>query len=151
MSNQNVATPTEFVRAIEDKIIFDEFACDMAADKYNHKAPFYFTEKCNSLAINWPLGCWLWLNPTFINLTDWIDKCKEQKARGCKTVTIWPLSSDSNQLDVWMQNRVIIVHGRIWPLNVRSCMLTVWDNNAFPGISHVSWDRSLGVMEWLKR
>jgi hypothetical protein len=125
MSNQNLATPWSFVKAVERH--FDiKFRYDMAAAAINKKAPHYVTKRQNALAIDWPLDGWCWLNPPFENLTDWIRKCRVEKGRGCQIVTVWPLSGDLNQITTWQEANVNIIHGRIWP-TVRACMLCKWD------------------------
>ena len=120
--NQNISTPWEFVKAVEEyKGI--KFLYDMAASgPIDKKAPLYYTEWDDSLSIDWPLDGWCWLNPTFRNLTKWVNKCAEQKELGCKIVSVWPLSGDLNQVPTYLEAGVDIIHGRIWP-EVRGCML----------------------------
>lgn len=142
MSNQNVSTPREFIKAVE-KYYGIKFKYDMAASEENHKAPEYFTEKDDSLSIDWPLDGWCWLNPTFINLTQWINKCLQQMRRGCKIISIWPLSGDLNQIPTYENATVSIIHGRIWPV-VRGCMLCKWDLSDTWGltINGLKWDKT---------
>jgi len=140
MNTQNTETPLIFVQQVQ-KYLDIKFKYDMAADSNNFKAPYYFTEKDDSLSMDWPLDGWCWLNPTFKNLTKWIKKCKEQKDRGCCIVSIWPLSCDKNQIETFTKSSVFVIHGRIWP-NVRGCMLCVWiHKQPIIWVTGLSWDK----------
>ena len=145
-SNQSVATPQIFVDEVA-RLFNIMFAYDMAASRENAKCIGYFIEADNSLKMDWPLGDWLWLNPPFKRLGLWVDKCIEQKARGCKIVSIWPLSGDLNQIDVWVNCDVSIIHGRIWP-EVRGVMLCRWDAKLPPAIRGLRWDKKNLVHSW---
>lgn len=146
MSTQNTETPQEFVTAVENYLGI-KFKYDLAGTEENKKAPIVFTESDNSLSIDWPTDGWCWLNPTFKNLTKWVAKCHEQYVRGCKIVTLWPLSGDLNMIYVWKNTDVYIVHGRIWPL-VRGCMICKFDfskmNNTV--IHGVRWNKKLSIL-----
>jgi len=147
--NQNIATPWAFIHAVE-KYFKIKFKYDMAALKCNAKAPKYFTRKNDSLsAVDWPRYGWLWLNPTFINLTKWINKCNEQKNRGSKIISIWPLSGDKNQIVTYENAEVYIVHGRVWP-EVRGCMVCKWDLDSFlmPMVYGLTWDGKALTDRW---
>jgi phage N-6-adenine-methyltransferase len=141
MSNQNVATPEQFVKAIENHLGI-RFKYDLAADAENKKAAIYYDEYENSLAQEWPTDGWCWLNPPFKKLTKWINKCEEQAALGSKIVSIWPLSGDANCIPVWRMANVYIIHGRVWS-QVRSCMVCVWGLETYRrgGIEGLVWDR----------
>lgn len=147
MSTQNTETPWPFIRAVE-KYFDIRFAYDMAADDGNRKAPKHYDGRDNSLAMDWPLDGWLWLNPPYRNLTAWTRKCVEQYRRGCKIISIWPLSGDLNQVDVWRSARVYVIHGRIWPL-VRGCMLSVWSlDTLIKNPTGLRWDGEKLSKEW---
>ena len=123
--DQNIQTPVEFVRAVEECLGI-KFSYDMAGTEDNKKAPNVFTEEQNSLQIGWPKDGWCWLNPPFKNVGKWAEKCLEQKIRGCRIVSIWPLSGDLNMILAWEIASIYIIHGRVWP-EVRGCMLCVWN------------------------
>jgi len=127
-NTQNTETPWMFIKALEQYFGI-RFMYDMAADKKNSKAPFHYNEYCNSLTNNWPIDGNLFLNPQFKVLTDWVNKCKEQKDRWCKIYGVWPLSSDLNQIPVFKEAQMNIIHGRVWP-GVRGCVVSVWDKEA---------------------
>lgn len=147
MSNQNAETPTVFVKEIQ-RVLKVKFRYDMAAEPETAKAPKFFTKEWDSLQHIWPLRSWLWLNPNFEILSDWIQHVSEQYDRGCKMVTIWPLSSDKNQLPAWTKAQVNIIHGRIWPC-VRGCMLCKWDRtDYFKQICGWNWDGKILERVW---
>ena len=144
---QDVETPDVFFKAVER--YFDvTFKYDMAADMLNAKVNNFFTEADDALNIDWPRNCWLWLNPPFARLGDWVNKCYEQARRGCMIFSIWPLSGDLNQIVTWNSPRVFILHGRVWP-NVRGCMLCVW-NGKEQGefITGLDWNKKTLVENW---
>ena len=145
-SNQDIATPMNFIREIE--IFFKiKFKYDMAANHDNNRVEYYFTEQDNSLEMDWPLDGWCWLNPPFRKLSQFIPKCKEQKDRGCRIVTIWPLSGDFNQIPTWKESFVSIIHGRIWP-EVRGVMLCQWDLDTIKGVRGLRWDKKQLTYCW---
>jgi phage N-6-adenine-methyltransferase len=139
MSTQNTSTPEEFITAIQDYLRV-QFMYDLAASSDNHKALWYFTEKDDSLNMDWPTDDWCWLNPTFCNLTKWVDKCAEQYKKGVRIVSIWPCSSDLNQISTFQNAMVYMIHGRIWKL-VRGCMVCVWDESRISGVAGLRWDK----------
>jgi phage N-6-adenine-methyltransferase len=145
-SNQNIATPQIFVNAVASYFNI-KFKYDMAASQENTKCEKFFTEKDNSLAIDWPTNGWCWLNPPFKHLTKWINKCNEQKNRGCKIFSIWHLSGDSNQIVTWSNASIYIIHGRIWP-EVRGIMLCEWNNNKRQNVQGFIWNKTKLSMEW---
>ncbi len=141
MSNQNVETPIEFVRAVE-KYCDITFKYDMAASLDNKKAPNFWDISADSLSISWPTNGWCWLNPPFRNLTKWVEKCDEESKKGAKIISIWPLSGDKNQIKTWKNAKVYVIHGRVWK-EVRGCMLCVWtkrNSQLDPQIKGLSWD-----------
>lgn len=150
MSTQNTSTPKGFVEATEEYFNI-RFGVDLAGDKSNKKAPHVITEKMDSFKSDWQIMYtaygWGWLNPDFQKLSKWIDKCVQEKEAGAKFVTIWPLSGDLNQIPVYKNAQVHIVHGRIWPL-VRGCMLCRWEKGITPSVSGVRWDKNKLVRLW---
>lgn len=136
---QNVETPEVFFQAVQE-FFGVTFEYDMAADMLNAKTNKFFTEEDNSLDMNWPRDCWLWLNPTFEKLTAWIDKTYEQSRNGSDIITIWPTSSDLNQIITWKHASVYLIYGRVWS-KVRSCMVCVWGKKAGSVIAGLRWDK----------
>lgn len=143
-SNQTVETPWSFVKAVE-KHFGIEFEYDMACSSENRKAPYFITEDMDSLSIDWPLDGWLWLNPPFRHVGAWAKKCLEQMERGCKIVSIWPLSYDNNMIETWGKACVSKVNGRIWP-EVRTCQLGLWDKSNSVWSNGLHWDRKVGTL-----
>lgn len=81
-SKQTYGTPPEFIRAASAR--FGALVCDLAAGAENAKAPEFYDEARNSLAVSWasehPTGT-LWLNPPFDNITPWAAKCAEESIK----------------------------------------------------------------------
>ena len=152
MSNQEVETPTILVDQIREFFGIKEFYYDLAATSENSKGINYYDKEIDSLSIDWPcspyLGSqWLWLNQPFRNLTKFIDKCLFERDRGCKIITIWPISSDKNMLKVWETCRVGVVHGRVWP-QVRGCMICQFASIFEPSVFGLNWDRKRLTYAW---
>jgi phage N-6-adenine-methyltransferase len=138
--NQSIETPQSFFEAVEEYFNIS-FKYDMAASEENAKCLRYYTKEQDALNSTWPDGGWCWLNPPFNNLTSWVKKCYQQSKEGnnqAQIISIWPLSSDINQLLAWQQASIYIIHGRVWP-NVRSCMLCKWDRFSKPTIEGLIW------------
>jgi len=63
------------------------FTHDLAAVKENAKAPFFR----NSLRVDWhKLDGWLWLNPPFAGIRQWIEKAAREARLGAKIVVLVP-------------------------------------------------------------
>lgn len=145
MSNQNIATPWNFFHAVEAYFGI-KFEYDMAARLWSTKCTNHFTMEDNSLSIQWPTDGWCWLNPPFGQLTKFIDKCYTEYQKGCDIISIWPLSSDLNQIPVWKHCDIFPIHGRVWP-EVRGCALYRWTH--CPGRINcrgLKWDKKAGTL-----
>lgn len=77
--------------------LFDElnaefnFSIDLAATRGNNKCEKFITEVEDSLSVGWHvLNGWLWLNPPYSNIKDWVKKCYEENLRGAKIVLLIP-------------------------------------------------------------
>ena len=144
MNTQNTSTPWTFVRALEDYFNL-KFKYDMAASHENSKAADYFTEEDNSLSLGWPTDYPCFLNPPFVKVGKWAEKCYREKERGSRIISIWPLSSDLNMIDAWQVADVYPIHGRIWPL-VRGCMVCDWSKNSGGLVRPLHWDRKASTL-----
>jgi len=137
-NTQNTETPQGFINAVQNYFGI-EFAYDLAASKENTKARVFTTEEEDSLSMLWPLTDWSWLNPPFKNLTQWVNKCAEQQKRGCRIISIWPLSSDLNQIPAFQNADVYVIHKRVWK-GVRGCMVCVWHPSSGGKVVGLRWD-----------
>lgn len=97
-SEQVVATPWEFIRAVEAK--FGPLAYDLAATNENHKAPRWITPEQDTFKQNWAdlleselLG---WLNPEFDPMAKWVQKCAMEQQRGAEFLALAPASIGTN-------------------------------------------------------
>ncbi len=95
-SNQSVATPANFIEAVESR--FGELAFDLAADAKNTRVTgCFFDERQNSLQQNWAaLAGNLWLNPPFANIAPWARKCAERRNDNRWTLFLVPASVGAN-------------------------------------------------------
>jgi len=144
-SDQTIETPWDFVGAVS-KLFGIELLYDMACTLENRKAVHGFTEDQDSLNIDWPLDGWCWVNPPFNNLGKWIAKMREQQLRGCKIISVFPLSSDQNRDPAWLYSNVHMIHGhRLWT-EVRSLMLCEWRLDYHSGPKSLRWDRDAGTL-----
>lgn len=81
-SAQDIATPWEFIAAVEAK--FGTLQVDLAATAANAKAPFWITPEEDSLTVPWHKfnDGLLWLNPPFDPVEPWIRKCVAEAKLG---------------------------------------------------------------------
>lgn len=102
-SVQAVATPWEFIFAVEEK--FGEITWDLAATADNAKAPYFITPEMDTFTVNWAKlldGKLGWLNPEFDPMEKWVSKCALEQNRGAEFVVIGPASVSTN----WFWNYV---------------------------------------------
>lgn len=97
-SEQVVATPWEFIRAIERK-----FGCrifvDLAATHENAKASIFISPEIDTFKQDWTQ--WLkggigWLNPEFDPMRKWVEKCALEQQRGAEFFALGPASIGAN-------------------------------------------------------
>lgn len=105
-SSQVIATPWEFIEAVEDQ--FGPIGFDLAASSgngtiiTNAKADSYFTKEHNSLIQPWDElrytleSSLLWLNPPFDPITPWVKKCAEESQKGANILLLSRASLDTN-------------------------------------------------------
>ncbi len=102
-SEQSVQTPPNFMSAVKRHLCIDEFWMDLAAEPHNAVTRLYFDKAQDSLTQPWPVGPkWNWLNPPFANIASWVNKAREEKARGVHIAMLVPASVGSN----WWANHV---------------------------------------------
>ena len=100
-SEQVVATPWEFIRAVEAR--FGDISWDLAASLDNSKAHYaglFLSEETDSLKSEWHKLApaiqgqrnLLWLNPPFGNITPWVTKCAVEKEQGAEILLLVPRS-----------------------------------------------------------
>lgn len=96
-SEQVVATPWEFIRAVEAK--FGPIAVDLAATHENKKARVFISPEMDTFKQDWTL--WLqgrlgWLNPEFDPMKTWVAKCAMEQRRGAEFTVLSPASIGTN-------------------------------------------------------
>lgn len=96
-SEQVVATPWEFIRAIEAR--FGPITWDLAATNENAKAPQWITPEQDTFKQNWAKlldGGRGWLNPEFDPMDISVRKCALEQQRGAELFTLSPASVSTN-------------------------------------------------------
>jgi len=99
---QDYETPLDLIACV-----VREFRCiifDLAASETNHKHPLYFSPSDDSLSKEWAevyakLGPsnygFFWLNPPFKTVRPWMEKCRDEAARGCRILSLTKASIGS--------------------------------------------------------
>lgn len=96
-SQQVVATPWEFIRAVEAK--FGPIVCDLAATAENAKAGRFITPELDTFKqdwLKWLQGSLGWLNPEFDPMKKWVEKCALEQQRGAEFLVLMPASVSTN-------------------------------------------------------
>jgi phage N-6-adenine-methyltransferase len=160
-TNQRIGTPWALFNPLNT--IF-KFAVDLAADADNTKCPLYITPEMDSLSenVNWAglSEGWLWLNPPFNNIPDWVAKCKREAKKGAKIVMLTPASVGANWFlnDVFGNAVVVFLKGRLifdyvldagpkkgqWNTDAypKDCMLSIFGAPT-PQITWADWRKDL--------
>ena len=91
-----------------------EFDFDLACSKENCKTADGFTLEENSLDQNWaqitydmlPLNDkgWLWLNPPYSKITEFVDKAWSEFAHGARIVMLVPARTDTKWFHTFIYN-----------------------------------------------
>lgn len=127
-SNQVVATPWEFIRAVEHR--FGAFDVDLAALADNAKAPAFITPEQNSLKQPWAKlypGKLGWLNPEFEDIGAWAAKCRAETSpyNGFRVIMLTPASVGAE----WFAQHI---HGKAKVLAVAPRITFVGEEQPYP-------------------
>ncbi len=102
------STPPWFVNQVAD-ILKVKFLLDPCCSEDNKKAPLFFDEKLNGLAMDWAedIECWMdgeilpvlinpavWVNPPFSQLALWTEKIIKESQKGLTICLVHPDLSD---------------------------------------------------------
>ena len=99
---QDYATPTELILAVQRDL--KKIAFDLAATSLNAVAPFWISKENggDSLKADWladynyhKSNGVLWLNPPFKTVRPWMEKCRDEAARGCVILSLTKASIGS--------------------------------------------------------
>lgn len=90
--------------------LFDEldqefhFVFDLAATSCNSKCGIkYLNRAINSLTQDWTIfSGYLWLNPPYSNITEWVKKAYEENLTGAKIVMLIPARTDTQYFHNWI-------------------------------------------------
>ena len=96
-SRQDYGTPLDLLAAVRERLVIDDFVCDLAASVDNTVCPVYISEEQDSLVSDWPRtnGGWCWLNPPYKNIEPWVAKAVASTTH-CQTAMLVPASVGSN-------------------------------------------------------
>jgi len=146
-SKQDHATPPVLCGAIQRRFGC-QFDLDLAANPDNAKCARFFSPADNSLAQDWLAtleaetpehSFWredslaAWLNPPFRGIDPWMEKCREESAKGCMIVSLTLASLgtswyrkhvEGNALSLVLRRRVTFL-GQKDPFP-KELMVTLW-------------------------
>lgn len=146
-SKQDHATPPVLVGAIE-RHFGCSFFVDLAANADNAKCLQFISTEVNSLDQEWKAGfdremndhdlfrldtLAAWLNPPFRGIDPWMEKCREESAKGCRIVSLTLASLgtgwyrkhvEGNALSLVLRKRVTFL-GQKDPFP-KELMVTLW-------------------------
>jgi phage N-6-adenine-methyltransferase len=98
-SVQDVRTPPELLRAIEQAFGVREWNIDLAANSDNRIVGRFLglgsSESEDALAVPWDFYYDCWLNPPFANIKPWVAKCATAMHRG-RIFALLPAAVGSN-------------------------------------------------------
>ena len=96
-------TPTQLYAELTAEF---HFCGDLAASGENAKCDNYFTKEDDALSQNWAglstTGRYLFLNPPYSNIKDWVKKAYEENLKGAKIVMLIPARTDTIYFHQWI-------------------------------------------------
>lgn len=156
LSKQNYETPQEFVDLVKGRLKIREFTVDLAADKFNTKADFFYSEEDDSLVQDWAqwVGMWCWCNPPYFDLEPWVAKAATEAQNGAQIAMLVPASVGANWWKTWVEPYAYIsfLNGRLafmpdkpnW-LYPKDCALLLYTPWGFKGHEIWSWKAEMEV------
>lgn len=116
LSKQDYCTPPEFLVALKNRLLIEEFSLDVAATKENSVAPSCITEEENALIQYWSPNGWNFCNPPYANIRPWVERAfGEMVQRGVQTAMLVPASVGANWWYDYVDGiaHVICLNGRL--------------------------------------
>lgn len=133
------ATPQKFYNLLDMKY---KFVFDLACSDTNCKTRDGFTLDENALDQNWALisyetnGGWLWLNPPYSSVKEFIDKCYDESSLGARIVCLVPARTDTFWFHEWVYKiegvTYEFVRGRL-TFGSDEYWAWVWEQEYLPG------------------
>lgn len=138
LSQQDYATPRDFIAAIRHRLGIEDFSWDLAASGDNAVCGLYIDELRDGLTVDWAgLGNgWLWLNPPFSDISPWAAKCSLEARRGARIAFLVPASVGS----VWYARY----------LDGKAMILFIRPRLSFDGKNPYPKDCLLALYGWLR-
>lgn len=98
------STPQKLFNELNEEF---NFSIDLAATRGNNKCEKFITDVEDSLSVDWHvLNGWLWLNPPYSNIKDWVKKGAEENLRGAKIVLLIPARTDTKYFHQYIYHNV---------------------------------------------
>lgn len=146
-SEQSVQTPVEFLDAVKRLLGIEKFSWDLAAEPHNAVTDYFFSKAVGSaLDQEWfNIPGWLWLNPPFGKLEQWVYKATNEKELGAKIAMLVPASVGSKWWFTWVGGyaQIYYLHPRITFVGHKSpypkdLALLIFRPGVYGG--HSNWD-----------
>lgn len=117
-SKQDYRTPPEFLEALLKKLCIKCFKMDLAAEKENTVAEYYYslTQLDDASVNDWNCqGNWAYCNPPFACLAPWVRKAWEESRRGAHVAMLVPAGVGANWWRDWVHRKadVLFLNGRL--------------------------------------
>lgn len=113
-SKQDYCTPKEFLEAVCDRFVIEQFVLDVAASADNAIAPNYYDEADDGLKQVWWADGWTWCNPPYANIRPWVEKAWNESLAGAQVAMLIPASVGANWWRDWVHDKA-----HVWFLNGR--------------------------------
>jgi phage N-6-adenine-methyltransferase len=112
--NQEWETPPDLFKMLDMEF---NFQLDLAATRDNKKCIKWCSEYTNALIIPWvgAVDGYMWLNPPYNNLKEWVKKCDEEAQKGAKIVALLPARTDTKAFHdhIYRKYEIRFLKGRI--------------------------------------
>jgi phage N-6-adenine-methyltransferase len=96
------STPDSFFRFYNRKY---KFTLDVCATAENTKCDDYYTKEQDGLKQSWTTTPgWVWCNPPYSKIKDWVIKASDEQSRGVKIVMLIPARTDTKWFHEYIYN-----------------------------------------------
>ena len=153
-SKQDYATPSDFIKAVKQRLGITTFSHDFAASRENRKARTYFCQADSAFdyaSHEWAErteGGWGWLNPPFTRIEPWAERCALCKEESGHIAFLVPASVGANWFRDYVDGyaKVLFLNGRLafmpdqptW-LYPKDCILCLYSPQVTPGYEVWTW------------
>lgn len=111
-SVQEVGTPPEFLRAVEER--FGPICFDLAANWSNHVHRLWYgpgglAVDALSPPVEWDTPGLQWLNPPYANIGDWAKKCASYEGTGALIAMLIPAAIGTNYFREYIHGKALVL------------------------------------------